>query len=114
MIIYRIRSKTTGMFSSGGWSPRFKRVGKIWKRKSDLHSHLGQAQHKIYDDHDAEIVSYVLKEEESSVEPISEWRARQYHKKQDQSEQEERKQKEQLQRLRFEEYQRLKAEFEGG
>lgn len=39
MIIYKIRRKSDGLYSSGTASPKFTKVGKMW-RKQHLHSHL--------------------------------------------------------------------------
>lgn len=113
MIVYRIRSKTTGMFSSGGSHPHFKKVGKLWKRKSDVDAHLRQARLDVYVDNDAEIVSYALTEQETSVEPVVAWKERQYEKKQVQDGDKQRKQQQYLKRLRYADYQKLKIEFEG-
>jgi len=113
MIVYRIRSKTTGLFSSGGSHPRFKKIGKLWKRKRDIDAHLRRAQLEVYVENDAEIVSYAITEQETSVEPVVAWKERQYEKKQLQDDDKQRKQQEYLKRLRYADYRKLKMEFEG-
>ena len=42
MIVYKIRRKADGMFSTGGSSPSFTKNGKIWKQKGHLTNHLNQ------------------------------------------------------------------------
>lgn len=39
-IVYRIRRKSDGLYSTGGQYPRFTVKGKIWPNKSGLHNHL--------------------------------------------------------------------------
>jgi len=58
-IYYKIRSKTTGLFSTGGSDVTWNKVGKVWRRKGDLSSHFtGLTSHgrKQYRDNDAEVV----------------------------------------------------------
>ena len=40
MVVYKIRRKSDGLFSTGGIYPKFTSLGRFWKRKSDLHQHL--------------------------------------------------------------------------
>ncbi len=42
MIVYKIRRKSDGKFSTGGGHPSFTKNGKIWKQKGHLTSHLNQ------------------------------------------------------------------------
>jgi len=58
MKLFKIRSKD-GTYSEGGSYPRFGRVGKIWKRISDLSSHFTQLSsvgRDTYTQHQAEVV----------------------------------------------------------
>jgi len=50
--MYKIRQKSTGLFSTGGSVPRFTKKGKIWRRKGDLSSHLNLVSGRkcVYDD----------------------------------------------------------------
>ena len=41
-IVFKIRRKTDGQFSTGGSFPKFTKGGKIWKQKSHLTNHLNQ------------------------------------------------------------------------
>lgn len=75
MIIYRIQN-SKGLFSSGGMFPVFKKIGKIWKRKGDLHSHLLCAIKNIniksiYNN--CRIVSYKIEEIELEEKPVLEF-----------------------------------------
>jgi hypothetical protein len=38
--MYRIKDTKSGLYSSGGMVPKFTRYGKVWKRRSDIVSHL--------------------------------------------------------------------------
>lgn len=40
MKIYKIRNKTTGLFSTGSAYPQFKKEGKVWKNKHALSMHF--------------------------------------------------------------------------
>lgn len=66
MIIYRIRNKVTGLFSTGGQVPTWTVTGKIWTNQSGLSSHLGLVDKKYSN---CEIIVYELTETE--VETIS-------------------------------------------
>jgi len=68
-LVYKIRRKSDGLFSSGGSYPHFTKVGKIWRQKGHLTNHLnyllGDRSWKgstPYDD--CEIVSYELVEQQ--------------------------------------------------
>lgn len=66
MIIYRVRSKKTGLYSKGGTWPSFTKAGKIWKNIGHLRNHfnvLDAHGRKIYKDHDVEIIEVEIKEE---------------------------------------------------
>lgn len=66
--IYRIRQRSTGLWSSGGSSPTFGKRGKTWDQIGHLSSHMtslldSQGKKpipKVYDD--AEVVEFVLAE----------------------------------------------------
>lgn len=76
MMIYKIRSKTTGLFSKGGMDPTFSRVGKVWKRRGDLSSHFTQLTTRgkaIYRENDVEVLEYEVREEEVNRTPVSLW-----------------------------------------
>ena len=61
--IYKIRNKTTGQFSTGGFNPKFTTNGKIWTQKSHLILHIKHFSKyeisKIYKN--CEIVCYTMK-----------------------------------------------------
>ena len=40
MNMYKIRCKKTGLYSTGGMTPRFTKKGKVWTKKGDLIAHL--------------------------------------------------------------------------
>lgn len=39
-IVYKIRNKTTGLFSGGGAYPRWSKKGKVWTSMGNLRNHL--------------------------------------------------------------------------
>jgi hypothetical protein len=69
--IYRIRQRSTGLWSSGGSDPKFGKRGKTWDQIGHLSSHMTslldsqgrKAITNVYDD--AEVVEFVLAESES-------------------------------------------------
>lgn len=40
--LYKIRNKKTGEFSKGGITPKFGKVGKVWKHAGHIKNHLSQ------------------------------------------------------------------------
>lgn len=84
--VYKIRNKKTGLYSTGGTSPKFTKSGKTWSQLSHLKNHLNQAivtiwkrdgnsQHvKLQNDFDAyrdcEIVTYKIVQEEEPNPPF--------------------------------------------
>lgn len=81
--LYMIRRKSDGLYSTGGSSPRFTRVGKAWTAINHLKNHLKLVGvgHAIYDDKwnrigynwscpkyaDCEIVVFEVVKTESSI-----------------------------------------------
>lgn len=66
MVIYKVRSKTTGLYSQGGIHPTFSKVGKIWKNIGYLRNHFNQLDNhgrNIYKSTDVEIIELVITEE---------------------------------------------------
>lgn len=69
-IVYKIRRKSDGKFSTGGSIPGFTKNGKIWKKKSHVQSHITQATqysnsssiHFKEAYKDCEVVEYVITE----------------------------------------------------
>jgi hypothetical protein len=75
-VIYKIRSKTTGLYSKGGMEPRFGKTGKVWKKRGDLSSHFTQLTSRgevTYRQHDVEVLEYELREEQVSCTPVDQW-----------------------------------------
>ena len=48
MRIYKIRHKETGLFSTGGTTPRWTKRGKIWTSNGSVRSHLRQFREPYY------------------------------------------------------------------
>lgn len=59
--MYKIRNKTTGLFSTGGAYPRWTKRGKVWTATHHIRSHLkSNAEYKKNFYADAEVVSYLV------------------------------------------------------
>lgn len=90
-IVYKIRRKSDGLFSTGGQYPSFTTKGKFWANKSGLHNHLNMnpvtytyhppigpfggnptTTHDAYAD--CEIVEYEIREDEGTAISVSEYR----------------------------------------
>jgi hypothetical protein len=79
MIVYKIRDKGTGLYSTGGTHPNWSETGKVWKRPGDVTSHLnmiahytpGQRRHIMVSTYgNAELVEFELTERELSAKPV--------------------------------------------
>ena len=56
---YKIQSKRTGLFSTGGQDPGWSTIGKVWPVRGHLTSHftgLSSLGRRTYHDHDAQVV----------------------------------------------------------
>ena len=90
-IVYRIRRKSDGLFSAGGYSPRFTVKGKVWNSKNALHNHLhlepksyattytpgpfGGYQYATHDAYaDCEVVEYEISETETGAVSMNSYR----------------------------------------
>ena len=58
--IFKIRNKTTNLFSTGGYTPTWTEYGKQWKTKGALNNHLNLIEGNEY--RNCEIVLFELKE----------------------------------------------------
>ena len=80
---FKIRSTKTGLFSTGGNSPKWSSIGKIWPVRGHLSSHftnLSPAGRREYENHGAEVVEceFVTR----SQQPVSEFVAAAQERKQ--------------------------------
>lgn len=124
-IVYKIRRKSDGLFSKGGSTPSFSKIGKIWKQKGHLTSHVNQLwnnglgyrnhthpyQKHVYED--CEIVSYEIVETEMpGTQTIMEYiKEREEEKRQEAVRAQERREKA-AKEARRAEYEKLREEFE--
>lgn len=44
--VYMIRRKSDGLFSSGGATPTFSKVGKMWRNLNTFHNHLSMFKYR--------------------------------------------------------------------
>ena len=49
MKLYKIRRKSDGLFSAGGYSPRWTKIGKVWRTLGPLKNHLQGGAAVAYD-----------------------------------------------------------------
>jgi hypothetical protein len=56
--IYKVRDKETGLFSTGGMFPRWKKGGKTWEKKGHLSSHFNLVKPSTYKN--AEVVEIIV------------------------------------------------------
>lgn len=94
-IVYKIRRKSDGLYSTGGSWPTFSTTGKIWRQKGHLTSHLKQLapRARAVEYHNCDIVQFEVIEEEiestsvatytSDLERLARERARQEAKQKD-------------------------------
>lgn len=62
--IYKIRRKSDGLFSAGGYSPSWTKKGKIWTTRAALTNHLAMCTRTNYKD--CEIIEYEVVQIERS------------------------------------------------
>lgn len=82
-VIYKIRRKSDGLFSTGGWNPTFSKTGKTWNRKGDLSNHFALMCDQYYtklrktDMNDVyegcEIVAIEVVATEKNTMPVEDW-----------------------------------------
>lgn len=73
MKLFKIRHRQTGLFSTGGSSPRWEENGKLWKKKGFVTNHLSNAigyKHAKGFYANAEIVEYEYNPVAIAVYPI--------------------------------------------
>lgn len=114
IIVFKIRSKTTGLYSTGGQSPGWSKKGKTWNQRGHVTTHLSglyRTGRETYRDNQAEVVECVIREENIGVTPVSEWIAAADQRKADKETARKLASDERMRQQRFAEYQRLQKEF---
>lgn len=112
--VFKIRSKTTGLFSTGGQSPGWSKKGKTWNMRGHISTHLvglyttGRAE---YRKHDAEVIECIIREENVATVPVSEWIADVERRKADKENARKNAAEDRQRQQRYAEYQRLQKEF---
>lgn len=112
--VFKIRSKTTGMFSTGGHNPGWSKKGKMWNMRGHVSNHLSglyRTGRETYRDNDAEVIECVIREENVDAIPVSEWLAavEQYKADKETARKQAHADRERARRLA--EYQKLQKEF---
>lgn len=120
-IVYKIRRKSDGLFSTGGSRPDFTKKGKVWRSQGDLNRHFGLLlQYKDLDYKwcginlykDCEVV--ILETREAKVSDALEWANKVDESKQNRETEYQRVQARIKEQRRRTEYEKLKKEFENG
>ena len=107
--VYKIRNKTTGLFSTGGAWPNWSKKGKLWTGLGPLANHLGLVRDNAYKD--AELVTFELIEQIVDVQTIAEANENRIQRKKDREDaRQARRDALRLERDRAE-YERLKKQF---
>ena len=78
IVVYKIRSKTTGMYSTGGQSPRWSAKGKTWNQPGHISTHIAglyTTGKRTYADNQAEVVKCIIREEDVETIPVDQWAA---------------------------------------
>ena len=112
--VFKIRSKTTGLFSTGGQSPGWSKKGKTWNMRGHISTHLSglyRTGRETYTNHQAEVVECIIREENVATVPVSEWIADVERRKADKETARKNATEDRLRQQRYAEYQRLQKEF---
>ena len=76
-LIYKVRNKVTGKFSTGGISPSFTNKGKSWSSIGPLKTHLRQISSRNYFN-DCEVVEYQMVE--NATTPLNQFYSKEQQK----------------------------------
>ena len=103
------------MFSTGGVYPRFHEVGKFWKKQGHLTNHLNQVRKYRHTNHyeDCEVVQFIVTETEHAVWSIQFYNNIIEQRKEERRQRAQHRAEEFAKKQRYEEYKKLKCEFEG-
>lgn len=93
----------------GGEDPSFNKLGKVWKRKQDLSSHLAHGSYR--DSWDCEIIEYQIVEVVRH--DIEDWQDQVLERRNERKAKSEQRHRDYAKEQRLETYERLKKEFEG-
>lgn len=110
MIYYKIRNKDSGLFSTGGTRPRWKKIGKIWKRKQDLTSHFNMLPTYTGPYINCEVVEYTVSE--TGIQSIYDWISHSRQRRLLKESQRQMAAERYTRELRRRQYEELKREFE--
>lgn len=114
IVVFKIRSKTTGLFSTGGSYPRWSKKGKTWNMRGHVSSHLSGlcgTGRMVYRQADAEVVECVIREENIGTVPVSEWLADVERRKAEKESSRQAASEDHQRQQRLAEYKRLQKEF---
>lgn len=118
-IVYKIRRKSDGLYSTGGTSFHFNKKGKVWKGDGPLKLHIGMLiQHRdseyalLEEYEDCEVVELEMKEVEGESSPVSDWANLILDRRMKKDEEYKRAEEEKKAAYRKAKYEELKKEFE--
>lgn len=114
MLIYKLKSNKTGLFSTGGTCPTFSKQGKIWRNIGHLRNHinqLGRGGQATYANNDVVMVAYEVIEIEVETKTFHELVAESNDKKSQREAARKNKIEQWQKEQRRKEYERLHQEF---
>lgn len=111
MIVYKIRRKRDGKYSSGGIWPKFSTKGKSWSQKNHITSHLNVVRNKrVYND--CEIVTFELTEKEVDSKPVSQYIEEREQQQQERELAAQRRREQEREHQQYQLFLQLKEKFE--
>lgn len=111
MIIYKIKRRRDGLFSTGGSSPTFTKKGKVWTSRGAVTSHLNLVNNIWYWYRDCDLVEYEVVEKQMTSQTLEQVIAEQKQKAEERQKTREEVWAEQKRLRRLAEYEELKKEF---
>lgn len=112
--IYKIRSRVTGLYSTGGGTPGWSKKGKTWNQRGHVSNHLHglyPAGKRTYIEHAAEVVTCIIREEDVETTAVSDWLAGVEQRKAEKEAKAKKAFDDRQKAKRFAEYQKLQREF---
>jgi len=101
-LVYKIRRKSDGLYSTGGQYPSFNHTGKIWRRRNHVTGHLNWVRSMPHVYQDCDLVTFEVVEHEVETTALADYR-KSREELQIKREEEAKRRKEELQRKKDEE-----------
>ena len=115
MLVYKIKSTKTGLFSKGGSTPSFSKTGKVWTNIGHVRNHINVLDnhgHRIYREQEVELVTYEIAESIVDVTTLDELLVQQANNQAQRDAERKSRADKWLKEQRLKMYQELQKEFE--